>query len=107
QLVSLARNGPSSYRLALEAINERKALQRKWEFIALLGLVRSLRPAVVLEIGTYQGGTLYCWAKLAQQHATLVSIDLPGGDFGGGYGEADVRQFKAYLQPGQTLHCLR
>lgn len=107
QLVSLARNGPSLYRLAQEAITERKALQRKWEFLALLGLVRSLRPAVVLEIGTYQGGTLFCWAKLAQPAATIISIDLPGGGFGGGYGEADVKRFEAYLQPGQTLHCLR
>lgn len=107
QLVSLARNGLSSYRLAKEAIEERKALQRKWEFIALLGLVRSLRPAVIVEIGTYQGGTLYCWGKLAQKTATIVSIDLPGGEFGGGYSEADAKRFQDYLQPGQTLHCLR
>jgi hypothetical protein len=38
-----------------------------------------------LEIGTARGGTLFFLTRLASPHATIVSVDLPGGPFGGGY----------------------
>src|SRR3954468_15218381 len=65
----LVRFGREPYRLAKEVIGSGQALQRKWEFVPLLGMVRNLRPAVVLEIGTYRGGTLYCWTRLATDDA--------------------------------------
>ena len=59
--------------------------QNKEELTALVRDVRALRPQTVLEIGTAQGGTLFLWTRLAQADAVIVSLDLPGGRFGGGY----------------------
>lgn len=104
---TLLRYGFKPYRLARQVIGQKLALQRKWELVPLLGMVAGLRPDVVLEIGTYRGGTLYCWAELAGDTATLISLDLPGGGFGGGYREEDVARFQSWLKPGQSLVCLR
>lgn len=107
QAYALLRHGWLPYRLARSAITERKALQRKWELAGLLGMVRCLRPNVILEIGTYQGGTLSCWPSLAGERATIISLDLPGGPYGGGYGEEDVARFQSWMKEGQSLSCLR
>jgi predicted O-methyltransferase YrrM len=45
------------------------------EFEVALELYRRLKPARVLEIGTYHGGTLYHWLQNAQPGATVVSLD--------------------------------
>lgn len=39
---------------------------------------------VILEIGTYKGGTLWMFSQVALDDACIISIDLPGGNFGGG-----------------------
>jgi predicted O-methyltransferase YrrM len=107
QLRVLARCGLSRLRIAEEAINRRQTLQRKWELLALMGYVQSLKPKVVLEVGTYQGGTLFCWSRICPSDTTFISVDLPGGAFGGGYNADDVQRFQTFLNPGQSLHCLR
>jgi cephalosporin hydroxylase len=43
--------------------------------------VQALKPKVVVEIGTNQGGSFVCWA-LASQPDIMVSIDLPNANFG-------------------------
>jgi len=77
------------------------------ELASLLKEVRSLRPCTVLEIGTDRGGTLFLWMRLADPHATVVSIDLPGGKFGGGYGPLRERLYRRFPANGQILHLLR
>lgn len=49
--------------------------QREWEWATLLGLYRQRQPRRVLEIGTYHGGTLFHWLKLAALGTTVVSVD--------------------------------
>ena len=61
----------------------------------------------VVEIGTAKGGTFYAWCRIAQARATIVSIDLPGGPFGGGYTLGDVKRFRKYGRKGQKLYFLR
>jgi cephalosporin hydroxylase len=107
QTYTLLRYGLRPYGLAQEVIGGKLALQRKWELIPLLGMVRQIRPDVVLEIGTCRGGTLRCWVEVASATAQLISLDLPGGGFGGGYGEEDIPRFRSWLKPGQSLVCLR
>lgn len=36
-----------------------------------------------------------------------MSVDLPGGRFGGGYPEATAPFFEAFARPGQSIHLLR
>src|SRR6476469_1701627 len=82
-----AKYGPTALKVAREAIVEQKALQRTLELTSVVGLVKALRPKVIVEIGTKDGGTLYCWTKVAPEGAFIVSVDLPGG--GPGYTKVD------------------
>ena len=71
------------------------ATQRLPEITALAHLVQGAQPKVVVEIGTCSGGTLFIWVRSNPQLELVVSIDLPGGGFGGGY---DQRRVKLYRQ---------
>jgi predicted O-methyltransferase YrrM len=77
------------------------------ELVRLLEDVRRLNPQTVLEIGTHRGGTLYLWARLARPDAILVSIDLPGGKFGGGYSPFRTPIYRRFAQERQKLHLMR
>jgi predicted O-methyltransferase YrrM len=92
--------------LAEEAIR-RGAFQKLSELQPLIALVRGRRPKTVVEIGTYRGGTLFAWCQVADPEAMLISIDLPGGLFGGGYSRREARAFKEFALPDQELHTLR
>ncbi len=53
------------------------------EIEALASFVAELKPRNVLEIGTWKGGTFYLWCSLSDRRGLKISIDLPGGAFGG------------------------
>jgi len=84
-----------------------KPLQTPKEIEGLYRMVLDLKPQRALEIGTAKGGTLYLWCQAASEDATLVSIDLPWGEFGGGYDEPRADLYRKFAQPAQTLHLLR
>lgn len=92
--------------LAREA-QRRGAMQKVRELAPLIALVRRRRPRVVVEIGTARGGTFYAWCQVADPRATIVSIDLPGGRYGGGYTLEDEDLFRGYRRAGQDLHFIR
>src|SRR5580692_6299979 len=77
------------------------------ELADLLRDVRRLNPQRVLEIGTSMGGTLYLWTRLARPDATIISIDLPGGNSGGGYSSLRTPVYQRFARPEQNLHLLR
>ncbi len=85
---------------------ERGAAQKERELAALLRLLRRRRLYTVVEIGTLSGGTLWAWCQVAEPDGLLVSIDLPGGLFGGGYEENEVPRLRSYARPHQELHLL-
>jgi predicted O-methyltransferase YrrM len=82
------------------------ALQKPSELSELLQRVSAIQPRTVVEIGTARGGTLYGLCQVAPDDATIVSVDLPGGQFGGGYDNADVSRFMTYRRGTQRLSCL-
>jgi len=84
-----------------------KPIQVPEELACLLEDVINLKPRTVLEIGTFRGGTLYLWTRLAQPQAKIVSVDLPGGKFGGGYSRLKTPLFRRFARDRQTLHLLR
>jgi predicted O-methyltransferase YrrM len=94
-----------SIRLAREA-QRRGAMQKVTELAPLLTLLAKRRPATVVEIGTYRGGTFYALCNIAARDAALVSIDLPGGLFGGGYTDDELDAMRGYGLPSQSLHFL-
>jgi cephalosporin hydroxylase len=77
------------------------------EIRAFAEIVAKLQPRKVLEIGTAGGGTLFLWCGLAQAEAVLVSLDLPGGPFGGGYSKEQEKLYNYFAHGGQVLHLLR
>ena len=81
--------------------------QNPIEIEELYKTVIELSPTRVLEIGTARGGSLYLWTQAATEDATIVSIDLPEGEFGGAYPICRIPFYKTFSQPGQTLHLIR
>ena len=53
-----------------------RPMQIQEEIIGLLDLLSQQRPKNILEIGTARGGTLYLFARVSDQAAKIVSVDL-------------------------------
>lgn len=81
--------------------------QVREEFEQFAQLVANVRPKYVLEIGTLRGGTLFTLCRLADPEATLISLDLPNGSFGGGYRWFQAPIFRSFAQPCQSMHLIR
>jgi predicted O-methyltransferase YrrM len=81
--------------------------QERTEIETLMGILAKGKPRCVVEIGTASGGSLFLFTRVASFEATLVSIDLPGGEFGGGYGRWRAPLYRSFARAGQTIHLLR
>ena len=85
-------------------------LIRPWqiqeEILELLRILDERKPKIIIEIGLGRGGTFFLFSRVASEDATLISIDLPGGRFGG---EPNWRVplYKAFRLPKQKLHLIR
>jgi cephalosporin hydroxylase len=84
-----------------------KPSQVKYEIAKLLEIVVELGPKVVLEIGTAGGGTLFLFTRVADPEAKIISIDLPGGPFGGGYPRWKIPLYKSFSRGGQRIYLVR
>lgn len=80
--------------------------QHPTEIEALYRRVLGLDPRAVLEIGTARGGTLYLWTQAAAEDAVIVSVDLPGGDFGGAYPRCRIPFYESFARGQQEMHLL-
>lgn len=81
--------------------------QNRGEITPLVALVRELRPAAVVEIGTASGGTLFLWTRLATPDATLVSVDLPWPWATEATEAATLEKLRSFRLDGQRLQCFR
>jgi len=84
-----------------------RAIQVPEEMAALAGILAERKPLRALEVGTAQGGTLLLLTRLASPQATIVSVDLPGGKFGGGYSTKRQWFYQRFERRRQRLHLLR
>lgn len=82
-------------------------IQIQSEILEALREIRKLRPKYIVEVGTAGGGTLLLWSRIADPEATIVTIDLPGGEFGGGSSYLRVPLFRRLPLPGQKVHIIR
>ncbi|MBU6402677.1 MAG: class I SAM-dependent methyltransferase [Verrucomicrobia bacterium] len=82
-------------------------LQVPSEIIPLLGLLARDPPKTVLEIGTAKGGSLFLFSRVAAEDATLISLDLPHGPFGGGYAAWRGRFYRSFARARQQIESVR
>lgn len=94
---------PSAYGEAMSICMQSKPLQHQDELTMLLGFTQTLSPPldlrVIVEIGSFRGGTLELWARVASQ--LVVSIDLAvSADFYGGitYEDMNVRNERFHAE---------
>lgn len=84
-----------------------RPLQVREEISELAKIVEDKKPKTILEIGTAKGGTLFIFSKIAYQKATIISVDLPGGAFGGGYPRSRAKLYSRFALPLQKIFLLR
>src|SRR5438270_5894426 len=58
--------------LARGAMVEHRAIQKEGELAQLVSLVMDLEPKVIVEIGSFDGGTRWIWHQLAE---LVVGVD--------------------------------
>lgn len=85
---------------------ENHALQRRDELAQLVDIVREAKPKVVLEIGTFRGGTMAAWCQCATDDALLIGVDLPNGEFGGGWVQGDERRIIGFARERQLVRLI-
>lgn len=84
-----------------------RPFQVRSELVELARLLKSFGPKAVVEIGTATGGTLYVFAKTASHDASIISVDLPFGKFGGGYAFWRIPVYKAFASEKQNMRLVR
>ena len=84
-----------------------RSLQIKNELQKFIELIAKYQPQVVLEIGTARGGTFFLFTKLSNPNAHLISLDLPGGQYGGGYSRWVGYFFKSFALDTQKISMIR
>ncbi len=84
-----------------------KPIQVRSEIAGLLKLLQEREPKRILEIGTANNGTLFLLCRILASDGAILSVDLPGGWFGGGYAPWRQWSYKAFAAPGQKLDLMR
>ena len=79
-------------------------LQVSEEFAQLVGILKTLAPKRILEIGTSKGGTLFVFSRIAGQDGTLVSVDLPRGRTGRKYPTWQIGIYRSFALENQSIH---
>ena len=84
-----------------------RPIQNRSEILQLLNLIRREKPKHLLEIGTASGGTLFLFSRTVAETAKIISIDLPGGSYGGGYSKLKLPLYMSFRLPKQKLFLIR
>jgi len=84
-----------------------KPSQARDEILKLLTILDRMKPKSILEIGTARGGTLFLFSRIASEDASIISVDLPDGQFGGGYPKWEIPLYKSFALANQQIHLIR
>lgn len=81
--------------------------QARLDLIGTLDALTLEPPRAIIEIGTCRGGALMAYSHFAADDATIVSVDLPRGRFGGGYPAWRAPLYRSFGRTGQRLQLVR
>jgi predicted O-methyltransferase YrrM len=84
-----------------------RPLQIQSEILRLAELLKQSNPQCIVEIGTHNGGTLFMWTRIASADSHIISIDLPVGQFGGGYAPWRILFYKSFALENKKLYLIR
>jgi len=94
---------PGTFRIAYKSFCANQTLQKPLELFRCIRWLKKQGLRNVMEIGSWQGGTLYVWSQISAKDANLISLDL---NRVGDNGEL-VKRFHSLVQSSQHLVCLR
>jgi cephalosporin hydroxylase len=77
------------------------------EIADLLYILSEMRPKIVLEVGTAQGGTLFLFTRVASLSALVISLDLPRGPFSGGLPKQLALLYRSFARNEQSVYPIR
>jgi len=77
------------------------------EFVRFVAELQKRPLKHICEIGTFKGGSLFVFCQIASPKAKITSIDLPGGNFGGGSSKHSIKFFQGFVRDQQGLECIR
>ncbi|MBK8551398.1 MAG: class I SAM-dependent methyltransferase [Ignavibacteria bacterium] len=66
--------------------------------------IKMHNPKVIVEIGTWNGGTFFVWSRIFPEAKKLISIDLPDGEYGGGYDVRRIKFFREFISDRSNTH---
>jgi cephalosporin hydroxylase len=101
--VTLAFNSSKAFPLPWVSISPQ---QEREEITELVKFLARRRPKLVLDVGTARGGTLFLFARVSSPDAVIISIDLSGGRFGGGYPDWRVELYKSFAMQNQKINLI-
>jgi len=81
--------------------------QVRSEITQLVKILKERKPVSIIEIGTYTGGSLFLFSSAAAPDAKITSVDLPQGEFGGGYPEWLAPFYGSFATEKQEVHLIR
>jgi cephalosporin hydroxylase len=81
--------------------------QVRQEMVQFLARVSEDPPRAIIELGTAHGGTLFLFSRVAMPDATIVTVDMPAGPFGGGYPRTYIPLFKSFARDKQRIRLIR
>jgi predicted O-methyltransferase YrrM len=82
-------------------------MQMEDELTRFMEIVGEHRPTRILEIGTARGGSFFLLCRMCAEDGLLISVDLPEGQFGGGYPSWKLPLYRSFARGRQKLHLIR
>lgn len=83
-----------------------KPSQIKEEFIKFLSISSRIKPKIILEIGTADGGTLFLFTRILDPNGIIISVDLSSGNFSR-YPDFKLPLFKSFAIDDQKIILIR
>ena len=82
-------------------------VQVREEMLTFLKRLAESPPRSIVELGTARGGDPLLVHPVAAHDATIVTVDLGHGPFGGGYRRAHAPLLKGFARDRQSIHLVR